>query len=75
MWRRKCTGHTGVKLGRKWLNSCQPFVDENKKEKMLKRIPKLEEGPVPKGEDLENGREEGAPPEGVSKAERRISLQ
>ena len=31
VWCRKCFGYALMKLGRKLLNSCQPFVDEKKK--------------------------------------------
>ena len=41
--------YTRVKLGRELLNSCQPCVDEKKKN--LKRIQKQEEGQVPGGKD------------------------
>ena len=54
VWCRKCYGNIRVKLGRKLLNRCQHIVDESRKNKMLDRIPKLEEGQVREEEGLES---------------------
>ena len=52
VWCRKCSGYTGVKLGRKLLDGYQPFVEENKKNICWKEIQKLDGGQVPGGKEL-----------------------
>ena len=51
VWCRDCSRFTRVQLRGKLLDHCQPFVDERKRKRMLKRIQNLEEGPVPEGKD------------------------
>ena len=51
VWCRTYSGDTGVKLGSKSFNRCQPVAGENKTKKMLKRILKLNEKQAPSGED------------------------
>ena len=52
LWSQRCSGYTGVKLGRKWLTNRHHVVDEKKKKHMLlKRMQKMEDGQVPGGRD------------------------
>ena len=60
VWCRKCSGYTRVHLRGNLFSHCQPFVEEGKKERGLKRIQKSEEGQVSGGKGLENWRNESS---------------